>query len=261
MKHNKVALVTGGSKGIGKAIAVKLAARGDTHVCLASRNEENLARALQQLSTAGDLEHMSIPGDVSVAGSEDEVIDRIIQKFGKIDMLVNNSGGPAPGSFLEKSVDDWNFAISNNMMSVIRYTKKAAPLMVEQGWGRILNITSTLAKEPTPNMALSATVRASVSAFTKAISSEIAMHGVTINTILPGGVLTDRLDSLIAAAAEKNGISKAEQLQQNQAQIPIGRFAQPDEIAAVAAFLLSEDAGYVTGQSWVVDGGLTKSFF
>lgn len=260
MTNDKVAIVTGGSKGIGKAIALELARNG-IKVCLVSRQENNLQRALEELRGVSEQNHLSIAGDVSEPSFANTVIDHVLNSYGRIDILINNSGGPTAGSFLEKDEMDWHAAIQNNLMSVIRFSKKVAPIMINQKWGRILNITSTLAKEPTPSMVLSSTTRSAVSAFTKAIADELAIHNITVNTICPGGVLTDRLNSLIIESAQKNNISVEEQLLKNQALIPIKRFAQPEEIANMAAFIVSEKGSYLTGQSIALDGGLSRSYF
>lgn len=261
MSSKKVAIITGGSKGIGKAIALKLASLNEIQVCIVSRSEENLKKALSEIQELSSLEHIYVASDVSSAGSEKLVIDTVLEKFGRVDILVNNSGGPSPGSFLEKSESDWNMAIENNLMSVIRFSKYIAPFFIKQQWGRILNITSTLAKEPSPTMVLSASVRAGVSAFTKAIAEELAIYNITVNTICPGSVLTERLDSLVSEVAERKQISKEEQLEKSQSVIPMKRFANPSELAEVGAFLVSDAASYITGQSLMVDGGLTKSYF
>lgn len=261
MSSKKVAVITGGSKGIGKAIALKLGSLQETHICIVSRSEENLKKAILEIQNVSPLDHISIACDVSSPGSEKQVFETVFQKFGRVDILVNNSGGPPPGSFLEKSELDWNMAIANNFMSVIRFSKYISPFFIQQKWGRILNITSTLAKEPSPSMVLSASVRAGVSAFTKAIAEELAIYNITVNTICPGSVLTERLDSLVSEVAERKQISREEQLEKSQSIIPMKRFASPSELAEVGAFLVSDAASYITGQSLMVDGGLTKSYF
>ena len=259
MKH-KVALVTGGSRGIGKAIAVGLA-RNNMHVCLVARDEKILIDSVNELQDISSMEHMYVVGDVSRMGAESEIHSKILEKFSGVHILVNNSGGPPPGSFADVCDSDWERAIENNFLSVVRFTKEFYPFMKSQQWGRIINITSTVAKEPSGSMVLSASTRAAVSAYTKAISDELAPNGVTINSICPGSVLTDRLNSLVKEMATRKNIKSEEQLQKSQSVIPMKRFADPVEVADLAVFLASEKSSYMTGQSLVIDGGLTRGYF
>jgi 3-oxoacyl-[acyl-carrier protein] reductase len=184
-----------------------------------------------------------------------------MEKFGRVDVLVNNAGGPPAGSFLSHDENSWISAIEQNLLSVIRFTKAVVPYMKEQKYGRIINISSTVAKEPSAMMVLSATTRAGVSAFSKAIAQELAPFNITINTICPGGVLTDRLKSLVEEAAKKANVSYEEQLNKSLEMIPMNRFAQPEEIANIACFLADDKSSYLTGTSIMVDGALTKSIF
>ena len=157
--------------------------------------------------------------------------------------------------------EDWKSAFDLNLMSVIRFTSEFSGPMIDKGWGRILNVTSTLAKEPSSPMVLSATMRAGVSAFTKSVSYDLADKGVTINTICPGGVLTDRLTNLVQQSSSSQGISYEEALANSQKSIPIGRFASVEEFSEIATFLISDQGGYLTGISLMADGGLTKGIF
>jgi 3-oxoacyl-[acyl-carrier protein] reductase len=182
-------------------------------------------------------------------------------RFGRLDILINNQGGPPMGGFLEHDDTAWERSIATNLMSVIRFTTLAAPLMIRGGWGRIVNVTSTLAKEPSPQMVLSATLRAGVSAFTKAIATELAPKNVTVNTVCPHAVMTQRSESLLRQSAERQGKTLDEVVSASCATLPMGRWAEPCEIADVVGFLLSDRASYVTGSSIVVDGGATKSYF
>lgn len=257
---NKIAVVTGASKGMGKAIALEFAKEG-AQVCLVSRSKESLEETVKEIQEQTDREVFFVAGDVKDPQLSNRVYDEVINKWGSCHILVNNAGGPVMGSFLDHSHEVWAETLQQNLLSVIRFTKQFAVKMKEQQWGRIINISSTLAKEPTAQMVLSATARAGVSAFSKAISNELAEYNVTINTICPGGVLTDRLVNLVSELAVKNGVEYEEQLVQNGSQIPMKRLATPKEIADFAVCLASEKASYVTGQSIMVDGGLTRSYF
>ena len=258
--RDRVAVVTGASKGMGRAAAAGLAAEG-ADLCLVARGEEALARAAQEIAEANGRELMTIPGDVADPGLADLVIGKVIERWGRLDILVNNAGGPPRGSFLDHNEAAWEAALQLNLRSVIRFSRAAVPHMKAGNWGRIVNITSSLAKEPTAPMVLSATARAGVSAFSKAISIELASHNVMVNTVCPGGVLTERLVGLLEARSAQESVSYEQLLAQSVASIPAGRFAEPEEIANVIVFLASERNRYVTGASIMIDGSLTKGIF
>lgn len=257
---DKVALVIGGSKGIGKSVACAFVSEGCT-VYIMSRDEKNLKDACDDIHKDTGVKPKYIIGDVADKNLCSEVIGTITNTEGRLDILVNNCAGPKMGGFLEHSNQDWDDAYFSNLYSIINYTTQTVPYMKKQGWGRILNITTVLAKEPSPNMVLSATMRAGVSAFSKSISQELAEFNITVNTICPSAVLTDRMVDLTRIAASREGISYDDVLDRAQKNIPAKRFSTPEEIADLALFLASEKAGYITGVSHMIDGGLTKSVF
>jgi 3-oxoacyl-[acyl-carrier protein] reductase len=256
----RCALITGASKGMGKAIAQGLAREG-VNVCLVARNEQNLARTAKEIDDETGVLVCWKTGDVSNPSDIRDIFNFACDKLGKVDILLNNAGGPKPGSLLSLSEDDWNSAIDQTLRSVIRLTTLAVPSMIERKWGRIITITSTVAKEPSSTMILSATTRAGVTAFTKSLSSDLAPQGITVNTVGPGGVLTDRLHGLLEIRSKSEGISLDDLLRDNQKIIPMGRYASPDEIADYVVFLCSERGRYITGTALCVDGGLTKGVF
>ena len=245
---------------MGKASAMGLAQQG-AHVMLVSRSQDKLTVAKAEIEAATDVTVLTLAGDVSAAETAEQAVAMTLAEWGHVDILLNNAGGPPPGSFLEKSDSDWDAAFDLSLKSAIRFSTTAAPHMVKQNWGRIINITSTAAKEPSSSMVLSATSRAAVSAYSKSIATELAPQGVTVNTLCPGGVLTDRLRSLLESTAETQGKSYQELLDASRALIPIGRFAEPEEFADAVVFFASERARYLTGVTLVVDGGLTKGIF
>ena len=257
---DRVAIVTGASKGIGKAITMSLAEHG-ARVCLVSRSESALQSAVDEVRAVAKHDPIYHVGNVADAGCAESVVERVRAKYSRVDILVNNAGGPPPGSFLDHSEETWESALRQNLLSVVRFSKAVAPIMIDQKWGRILNITSTIAKEPSAAMVLSATARAGVSAFAKAIAGELAPHGITVNTLAPGGVTTDRLVSLLEEQSKSQDISFEQAMSRAVATVPIGRFATPAEFATVAVFLASEAGAYVTGTTIMVDGGLTRSIF
>ena len=256
----RVAVVTGASKGMGLAIARALAAEG-CQVCLAARTASTVEAAATAIHEETGAETMAVAGDVADPELAGSLVARVNERWGPVDILVNNAGGPPPGSFLDHSDAVWLETLQRNFMSVVRFTRAVAPAMKERRWGRILNITSTIAKEPSPAMVLSASARAAVSAFTKSVSTELAPHGVTFNTICPGGVQTERLMNLLTLSAEREGRPLKEVVARSVASIPAQRFAAPEEVADIALLLLSDRGAYLTGLSLMVDGGLTKSVF
>lgn len=256
----KVAIVCGASSGIGRASAMGLAEQG-VNVLLISRSQDKLDKTKKEIEAALGVTVVTLAGDVTDTTLAQKAADLAIKELGSVDILVNNAGGPPMGSFLEKSQEDWDLALSQNLTSVVRFTRAVAEPMIKQNWGRIINITSTLAKEPSAPMVLSATARAGVSAFSKSVSIELAPKGVTINTLCPGGVLTGRLHALLETSAVNQCKEYDQVLKESQATIPIGRFAEPEEFADMLVFLASERGRYVTGTSIMVDGGLSKGIF
>jgi 3-oxoacyl-[acyl-carrier protein] reductase len=255
---NRVAIVTGASKGMGLAVARALSKEG-VLVCMVARDDEQLRKAAASISQESGNEVAYLSADVANVNTAKTAVKFAINKFGRLDILVNNAGGPPPGSAMHMTETDWDAALQLNLRSAIRASTAAIPHMRQQTWGRIVNITSTVAKEPTPNMILSATTRAALAAFAKGLSIEMAPLGITVNTLCPGGVLTDRLLGLLESRSEAEEVSVESLIEQSQKSIPIGRFATPEEFADCVVFLCSERARYVTGTYISVDGGLTKS--
>ncbi len=255
---NKIAIVTGASKGMGLACSQALALEG-VKVLMISRNKEDLISAANNINAPKE-NIIILDGDVSDTNLAKSAIHRCEESWGEVDILINNAGGPPPGSFMEHDDVSWNTAIQTNLMGAIRFTRAVVPGMKKKQWGRIISITSTLAKEPTPLMVLSATARAGLAAFNKSVSIELAESNITANILCPGGVLTERLTSLLEAKANSEGRDYNDLLKESQLSIPAKRFAKPKEIADVILFLASESGGYLTGVQLSVDGGLTKGF-
>lgn len=260
MKKNRIAIVCGASKGMGLAIAKTLASDG-IRVLMIARTEEILKLESGKINGEGG-ETAYLAGNLSDKDLPEKAIALVVKKWNDFpDILINNTGGPKPGKISDFDDEDWDFAYQLCLMSFVRFTRAVIPHMEKKKWGRIVNITSTVAKEPSSSMVLSASFRAGISALTKALSSDLAPNNITINTICPGGVLTERLHKLIKQQSEKMNIPIKELMKENQKKIPIERFADPYEIANVVEFLASEKASYITGTSIDVDGGLTKSYF
>ncbi len=256
--NNKVAIVTGASKGMGFACVKALALEG-VKVLMIARNEDDLAIAADNIGVPkGNI--MILTGDVADPDLAKVAIKKCKDHWGDPDILVNNAGGPPVGSFMDHEEEVWNSAIQTNLMSVIRFTRAVVLGMKRKQWGRIVSISSTVAKEPSPRMVLSGTARAGLAAFTKSISIELAESNITVNVLCPGGVLTDRLTSLLEKRAVRENRDYHALLKETQESIPAKRFAEPKEIADVILFLVSEPGGYITGVSLSVDGGLSKGY-
>lgn len=254
----RVAIVCGASKGMGFASAKALALHG-AKVLMVARDPSALEAAAKAIATEGGVVE-AYAGDVGNPELGQAAVDRCKAIWGPVDILVNNAGGPPMGSFQEHDSKAWESAIQCNLLSVVRFCKAVAPDMKSRNWGRIISITSTVAKEPSPAMVLSATTRAGVSAFSKSLAIELAQFNISVNVICPGGVLTDRLVSLLQVRADREKRDYKDVLNESLASIPAKRFAEPEEIADVILFLASESGGYVNGVSLSVDGALTKAY-
>lgn len=254
------ALVMGSSKGIGHGIAMGLAQEG-ANVCIVARNLDVLNEAAEAIRREAGVKVMAIAADLSKGSEIERVYNATQQELGGIDILINNAGGPKFGTLLTLSEQDWQDAINLTLLSTVRMTTLAVPGMQARGWGRIVTVTSSTAKEPVPTMILSCTARAGVTGFMKALATDLAPQGITVNVAAPGGVLTDRIRDLTKARAEVDGASYDDLLTQSEKTIPLGRFATPEEFASYVVFLCSDQARYITGTSLNIDGGLSKSAF
>lgn len=256
--NGKVAFVAAASRGLGRAVAEELAAEGATLIVCA-RHAEALDLVCQQISETTRVPILSLIGDVSKPADVARLVQSGLEKFGRIDILVTNAGGPPAGRFEDLNSQMWQSAIDLTLGSVLELTRLIVPGMKERGWGRILNITSITVKQPVENLMLSNTVRAAVTGFARTLANEVATYGITVNNILPGYTRTERIQELARAAVAREGISEAEANARWETEIPMKRLGEPREFAALAAFLVSERASYITGTSIPVDGGWIRS--
>ncbi|MDP3414955.1 SDR family oxidoreductase [Falsiroseomonas sp.] len=247
------ALVLGGNRGMGLAIAQALAAEG-ARVAIAARDRAALDAAVATLGEGA----AGFPLDLMDTAGLDTFAATVTQDFGAPEILVNNTGGPAYGGASGRAVADWTEAFQGMALSVIRLTDLFLPAMREAGWGRVLTVVSTGAVQPLPVLGISNSIRAGIIAWSKTLSGEVAKDGVTVNILMPGRVGTDRVHLTDAAAAEREGVPAESIRQRSWAQIPMGRYAEPEEIAAMAAFACSTRASYVTGAVLRVDGGFVR---
>ncbi len=258
--RGKVALVAAASQGLGHAVAAELALEGASLV-MCSRSDETLQKACDAIRGESGVEVLGVAGDVSVVADAERIVSSGIAQFGRIDILVTNVGGPPAGRFESLSREQWANAHELLLTSVLDLTRLVLPGMKERGWGRILNITSIASKQPVDNLILSNSLRAAVTGFAKSLANEVAADGITVNNILPGYTRTERVEQLAQTVAKNESVSPKEVQSRWEAEIPMRRLGEPREFAALAAFLVSERASYITGSSIAVDGGWIKSLF
>ena len=258
--RGKVALVAASSQGLGRAVAEELAMEGASLI-LCARGEEKLKATCDWIHQRTDSPVLGVAADLSVAADIERVVGEAAAKFGPIEILVTNAGGPPSGPFEKFSREDWDEAGRSLLTSVLDLTRLVLPGMKERSWGRILNITSIAAKQPVENLILSTSFRAAVTGFARSLADEVAPFGITVNNILPGFTLTERVEQLATSTALSEGVDAAEVRSRWQAAIPMRRLGTPQEFAALAAFLVSERASYITGTSVPVDGGWLRSLF
>lgn len=255
---NKVAMVAGASRGLGYAVARALAEEG-VKVSIASRDAAAVARAGQRIAQQTGAEVLAVAADVSSAQAIEQWYRKTLEKFGGIDLLLTNSGGPPPGSTLTFDDAAWQKAFELLLMSAVRMIRLVAPSMAARGGGSIVLPTSSSVKEPIPNLALSNIMRASVAALSKTLSMELVSQKIRVNHLIPGRIATDRLRELDEANAKRAGITVEEQAQKMAGTIPMGRYGDPKEFANAAVFLFSDAASYITGATLQADGGQMRS--
>lgn len=248
----RVALVCGSTRGIGRAVAKALALEG-ARVVVNGRHENATHAAARALAeeTAGAIRPLT--ADVTVPAEAESLVQQTVKEFGRLDVLFCNAGGPPAAAFKDQPTDAWQRAIELNLLSTINLARAAVPIMRKAQWGRIICLASVAAKQPLPGLILSTAARAGVLGFSKALSDEVAVDGITVNSICPGFIATERVQELQKA--------KPDMMKQMMAQIPMARIGTPEELAAAVAFLASAAASYITGAVIQVDGGFIRSIF
>lgn len=253
--EGKVALVAASSKGLGKASAMALAREG-AKIAICARTEETLEATAVEIRVSTGADVFAVPADLDIAEGIDEVVGATRERLGEIDILVDNSGGPRPGRFGDLTDDDWRAALEVVTLNLVRFVRAVTPSMRERHWGRIVCIQSSSVKQPVGNIDLSNGLRPGIAGLAKAIMPDLAKDGITINLVLPGTFLTDRIRSAFPAAA---GADDATIQQRLGASIPVGRLGAPEEAGDLVAFLASERAAYITGAAYQIDGGAIGS--
>ena len=257
--QNRVAMVAAASKGLGRAVAESLAAEG-CRLSICSRSLESLEEARRSVESLG-ADVLPLACDVSRQDDLGRWTDETVARFGQVDILVTNTGGPPAAARRGLEEEQWRSGIDSTLMNVVRLCRLVIPDMQKRKWGRIVHLTSFVAKQPVELLTVSSTLRAGLSALTKTLADQVARDGILVNAVLPGHYLTDRQRHLAEIRAEQQGITPDEYLEKSQALIPLGRFGRPPELGDVVAFLCSERASYLTGASIQVDGGLTRGTF
>lgn len=252
--RGKVAIIGGSSKGLGRACALALAKEG-VNIVLCARQEEALQKTKSEIESLG-VEVLALSVDMASGKDNQRIIDETIRKFGRIDILINNSGGPKPGTFRDVTSDDLDDAYRSVLKYNIRMIQGCLPFMEKNGWGRIVNITSVTVKEPAPNMVLSNIFRSAVVSFAKTISKEVISSGITINNVSPGYFKTDRVMQLMKVRSEAEGISTNEYEQKAILDFPHKRYMDPQELGNLVCYLCSEQAKSINGTTIQVDGGM-----
>ncbi len=250
----RVAAVAGASAGLGYASALTLAQEG-CRVAICSRKVERIEKAAQSIRDQTGTEVLALAVDVSQPAGARQFIQKVVEHFGQLDIVVANSGGPPSGQFAQMTDEQWLQAVQGNLLSTVAMFHEALPTIQKSDQGRLIALTSVSAKQPLPSLVLSNAARAGVHGVVKTLSREIAPTGVTVNALCPGNIQTDRQIELAQQAARREGISVEQALADRAATVPMGRLGDPMEFGAAVTFLCSQPAAFITGVALLVDGG------
>lgn len=253
----KTAIVFGGSKGIGRGIADALAAEG-VAVAIVARTKDTLDRAAAEINSRGG-RAIGLRADLGDWPSVERAVKSARDQLGPIDILVNNSGGPPPSGVSGVKPEVWEQQFNAMVLSIFRITDMVVPEMRSRKWGRILNVASTSVIEPIPIIGVSNTLRSAIVGWAKTLAGEVARDGITVNTLLPGSIATDRAMQLRRNEAARRNVPIEDVIRRGDEAVPVGRMGTPEEFGAVAAFLASPLAAYVTGSLIRIDGGALRS--
>lgn len=258
--QDKVALVAASSRGLGRAIAYGLAKEG-ARVAICARGEEALAQTAAEIEKATGSPVLAMVADLTDKQNIENLVARVVEEFGGLDILVTNAGGPPPGLFVDLTEENWEEAFHLTLMSAVRLCREVIPHMRRQRGGRIITMTSVSVKQPMDNLMLSNSLRLAVVGLTKTLANELAKDNILVNSVCPGWTRTERVEELLQDRAQREGTSVEEEFAKIEKEIPLGRMGRPEELANLVVFLASERASNITGTAIQVDGGYVKGVY
>jgi len=253
-----VAIVGGASKGLGRACAEVLAEEG-AKVAMCSRTRDELERAADEIRGRVGTDVLTFAGDLDQYDTIKNLVSTTVSRYGRLDILVNNSGGPPLARAATATEEQWATAVQRSLLFFARMSREALPHLKRQGGGRIINILASTVYQPIPNLALSGATRMGVVAFAKSLADEVGRDGILVNNVCPGSLLSERMLSNVTARAKELGLPVDDALKQRAAETAVGRIGEPNEFAYLVAFLASSRSSYITGTTMLVDGGLVRS--
>jgi 3-oxoacyl-[acyl-carrier protein] reductase len=254
--NNRIAMVAAASKGLGKACALSLAKEG-CRVSIFARGKDELMKTRDEIAAHGDV--LACAGNVTSSADLENWHKQTLERYGQVDILVTNTGGPPVKRFMDLSEEEWMAGVESTLMNVVRLCRMVVPGMQMRKWGRIIHLTSLVAKQPVDELTISSTLRAGLSGLTKTMANQLGPDQITVNAILTGHFLTDRQYAIADVRVKERGITHEQYFAQAANEIPVRRLGEPREIGDIVAFLASERAGYISGVSLQVDGGLIRS--
>ena len=255
---DKVAIIGGASKGLGRACAQVLAEEG-ARIAICSRTSADLEKAADEIRSSTGAEVMTYAADLDKLDSITGLISSTVEKFGGLDILVNNSGGPPLARAVDATEEQWETAVHRSLMFFGRMCRESVPHLKRRGGGRIINILAATVYNPIPNLALSGATRMGVVAYSKSLADEVGRDGILVNNVCPGSISSERMLSNVTSRAKELGITVEEALANRARETAVGRVGEPKELANLVAFLASDKSTYITGTTILVDGGLVRS--